>query len=143
MSPEPEYKIRKEEPPTEESCLAFIRSLMSRNLNEEEAKGIKVLIAKHGPVEIQGQAADLKRETEQMAEESETPWIDKYLKKYSGVYPTIHEWMTKRIERQKKQDDRLASAPRRVINQIINSPIEQSFEHLSSAIRGLDDLSRK
>lgn len=139
----PEYKIRKDGPPTEESCLEFIQSLMSRKPNDKELEGIKALIGKYGPVEIQGQAADLMREAEQMAEESETPWIDKYLKKYSGVYPTIHTWMERRIERQKREDNLiLKSAKRTVTNQIINSPNGRSIEDIISITRPLNNISK-
>ena len=143
MSPDRKvYKIKEEVPPTEESCLEFIKGLMSRKPNDKEFEGIKALISIHGAAEIQGQAADLMREAEQMAEESETPWIDKYLKKYSGVYPTIHEWMARRIERQNREDNPIIRSAMRVTGQIVNSPTGQSAETLISVIHGLDNLSK-
>ncbi|HSX49085.1 MAG TPA: hypothetical protein VLE44_02395 [Candidatus Saccharimonadales bacterium] len=140
----PEYKIREETPPTEESCMDFIQTLMSRKPNHKEFEGLKSLIGKYGPAEIQGQAADLMREAEQMAEESETPWIDKYLKKYSQIYPTVHTWMARRIERQRREDNLvLKSAQRIVINQVLNSPTGRSSEDLTPIIHSLDEMSRK
>ncbi|HSX49223.1 MAG TPA: hypothetical protein VLE44_03110 [Candidatus Saccharimonadales bacterium] len=139
----PEYKIREETPPTEESCMDFIQTLMSRKPNHKEFEGLKSLIGKYGPTEIQGQAADLMREAEQMAEESETPWIDKYLKKYSQIYPTIHTWMTRRIERQNRENNPIIKSAMKVTGQVLNSPTGRSLEDLTPIINSLDEMSRK